>query len=271
MVIPLRPLHDNEYTPTPHPPLRKVIGVIDASHIKISPPPKSLRSQYCNFKQFYSVVLLAVVDNDGFFRWLYSGSPGSRRDNALFRKTSLLKKIQKEEDQALPQSERVLLTDGACLLADSAFAESSWMRTPVPSASTRREYFFNHKHAEQRSVEGNASGRLKRKFRCLEVGTMFNRKNAELISSSCVIVYNFILSHEGYLLDEARDADEYGGGNGLAGEQVDFDQTNNGTAQRRQPGEGVGGERSARHVEMDYLADSGLIDKEWGASSSQDS
>ncbi|CAN0164218.1 unnamed protein product, partial [Laminaria digitata] len=211
-------------------PLRKVIGVIDASHIKIPPPPKNIRKQFYNFKQFHSVILMAVVDNHGFFRWFSADSPGSRRDNAIFRKTRLFKDIQ--NDQALPLTERVLLKDGACLLADTAFAESAWMRTPIPAANTRRESFFNHKHEQQRARAGHAFGRLKKKFQCLERGTMFNRKNAEAITSACVVLYNFVLSEEGFRLDETWDADEYGGGNGLAGEQVDLDQTKNGTAQR---------------------------------------
>lgn len=145
-----------------YPPSKKVVGIIDASHIAVPPPSSAHREKYLNFEHFHSVILMAVVDNRGFFRWLSCDSPGSRRDNVIFRKTQLFRTLQ--EDQVLPRSERTLLADGACILGDTAFAENSWMRTPIPSPSTRREKFFNHKHADQRAIANFAFGRLKWKF-----------------------------------------------------------------------------------------------------------
>lgn len=47
---------------------RKVIGGVDGSHIRIPGPDEELLLAYYNCKKFYSIVILAIVDNVGKFR-----------------------------------------------------------------------------------------------------------------------------------------------------------------------------------------------------------
>lgn len=122
-------------------PYRNVIGAIDGSHIRIPAP-------HYNYKQFYSIVLFAICDNRGMFRWFASGAPGSSGDSGIFQRCRFHRDILAE--QLLPMDERVLIANGASILGDSAFAESSWLRTPITAASTRPECFFNYAHSSYR-------------------------------------------------------------------------------------------------------------------------
>ena len=44
-----------------------MVGAIDGSHIPISAPCEAAQRSYYNYKGFFSVVLLAIVDNEGLF------------------------------------------------------------------------------------------------------------------------------------------------------------------------------------------------------------
>lgn len=109
------------------------------------------------------------------------------------------------------------MADGGCILGDSAFAESPWLRTPIPAPSTRSERFFNWKHSSIRFRVEHAFGRLKWKFPALKRGLLFKLDHAPVIMDTCVVLYNFFLAHEGDLVLRIRRRRPDEGGRGLVG------------------------------------------------------
>lgn len=138
-------------------PSRNVIGGIDGSHIKIPGPEEDLLLAYYNYKKFYSITLLAIVDNRGLFRWFTSGAAGSCGDSGVLQATSLYKRAQAELTK--PAKERNIFADGSCILGDSAFSEGPWLRTPFTLPSSRVERYFNYKHSSMRMRVEHAFGR----------------------------------------------------------------------------------------------------------------
>ena len=123
------------------------MGAIDGTHIKVS-PPEALPKAYYNYKHFYSITLLSIVDNEGLFRWFCSGAPGSCGDSGILQHSQFFNAAEAERTK--PAATRRVLANGAVILGDSAFAESDWMRTPILKPITRAERFFNYKHSSHR-------------------------------------------------------------------------------------------------------------------------
>lgn len=133
------------------------MGATDGSHIKIPGPDETKLLAYYNYKKFYSIILLAIVDNRGLFRWTCSGCPGSCGDSGVLQSADFYKRAMAE--LAKPGAERSLIVDGSCILGDSAFAECPWLRTPYTMPVTRAERYFNFKHSSMRMRVEHAFGR----------------------------------------------------------------------------------------------------------------
>ncbi|KAL3192606.1 hypothetical protein MRX96_058828 [Rhipicephalus microplus] len=52
------------------------VGALDGCHFPVS-PPKKYASDYYNYKGWYSMILLALVDHRYRFRYTNVGSPGA--------------------------------------------------------------------------------------------------------------------------------------------------------------------------------------------------
>lgn len=85
--------------PFPTPALRNVIGEIGVTHIRGPKLPLNIRNQHTNFNGFFTTVLIGIVDVHDSFLWFESGAPGSLRDDAVLKKTSLYRQIQAEQQQ----------------------------------------------------------------------------------------------------------------------------------------------------------------------------
>ena len=70
-------------------------GAVDGCHIPLKCPKGGLESakEYHNFKNFYSIVIMAIVDANKRFTWASSGYPGNSHDAIIFQSTSLFSKI----------------------------------------------------------------------------------------------------------------------------------------------------------------------------------
>ena len=64
------------------------IGAMDAKHVAIKAPPRS-GSAFYNYKEFFSIVLLAIVDALGRFIWYDIGANGRNNDAGIWRCTEL--------------------------------------------------------------------------------------------------------------------------------------------------------------------------------------
>lgn len=93
-----------------------IVGMIDGSHITIR-KPKERGVDYYNRKDYYSIVLQAVVREDLRFTHLYAGWPGKVHDARIFRCSSLQTNGQE------------MCGDGH-LLGDSAYPNLPFLLTP---------------------------------------------------------------------------------------------------------------------------------------------
>ena len=69
------------------------VGALAGQHIAMKKPKKS-GSEYFNYKVYFSLVLLALVDAEYKFLWVNVGSSGSLSDVHIFNPSRLRRKIQ---------------------------------------------------------------------------------------------------------------------------------------------------------------------------------
>uniref|UniRef100_A0A182UMB0 DDE Tnp4 domain-containing protein n=1 Tax=Anopheles merus TaxID=30066 RepID=A0A182UMB0_ANOME len=72
------------------------IGVIDARHVKIRKPLHTDKD-YLNYKGFYSIVLLGIVDASANFMYVCVGGKGSIADGGMLRNASYHSKFEHHE------------------------------------------------------------------------------------------------------------------------------------------------------------------------------
>ncbi|KAH6936453.1 hypothetical protein HPB50_017562 [Hyalomma asiaticum] len=68
------------------------VGALDGCHIPVS-PPKEHATDYYNYKGWYSIVLLALVDHKYLFRYVNVGSPGRCHDAYMYRQSALAEMV----------------------------------------------------------------------------------------------------------------------------------------------------------------------------------
>ena len=104
---------------------------LDGCHIPIKCPPGGLEAgkEYHNFKNFYSVVLMAMVDSNYRFVWGSCGYPGNFHDAIIFKSTNLWYSIH---DGLLPSVGKSFdeVNVPPLITADSAFPLRTWLMKP---------------------------------------------------------------------------------------------------------------------------------------------
>lgn len=129
-----------------------VIGMIDGTHIQIKKP--SVRGiDYYNRKDYYSIVLQAVVREDMRFTHVYAGWPGKVHDARIFKNSELY-------------ANGLRMCGEGHILGDSAYPNLPFVLTPFRDNGhlTRDQKKYNQVHSSIRVTVERAFGLLKGRF-----------------------------------------------------------------------------------------------------------
>ena len=171
-----------------------ICGAVDGKHVAVRCPAKS-GSVYFNYKKFYSIILLAVVDANYKFLYIEVGAPGSAGDSGTWRDCSLGHAVE-ENRAGLPEPEPLHGIDvdmPYSLVGDDAFALRNWMMKPYPSRQlTREQRIFNYRLSRALRIVENAFGILANRFRCLLTTMLQEPKTVATIVHAACVLHNFI-------------------------------------------------------------------------------
>ena len=170
-------------------------AAIDGCHIPIKCPPGGLEAckEYHNFKNFYSIVLMGLVDSHYRFVWGSCGFPGNSHDAVIFRSTDLWNSIQ---EGFIPTIGKAVgdITVPPLIVGDSAFPLRSWLMKPFTNAVlTPQQHYFNYRLSRARMVTEAAYGQLKGRWRVLLRKSESSRDQARITTLACMVLHNICI------------------------------------------------------------------------------
>jgi len=153
-------------------------------HIVIECPVNS-GSNFFNYKGTYSIVLLALVDDNYNFTCIDIGAYGSMSDAGIFNKSALKKAIE-ENLLDIPE-------DGV-ILGDEAFPLTSYLMKPYARRNilSKKEKIYNYRHCRARRIVENAFGILASRFRLFRRPIPLAPTTVVKITKAACSLHNFI-------------------------------------------------------------------------------
>ena len=201
------------------------IGAADGKHVRILHPRNS-GSEFYNYKGFFSVVLLAVVDADYKFIFADVGCQGRISDggvlrNSLFWKALVNDSLGLPQPRLLPESADKSL-DGSYtqnplpfyLAGDDAFPLENNIMKPYSQRNLSDEKrIFNHRLSRARRISENVFGILTSRFGVFSTVICTKPESAVNIVLCAIALHNFLRSRvpERYIPTGALDMENSNG------------------------------------------------------------
>lgn len=188
------------------------LGAIDGKHVALRKPAKS-GSLYYNYKGFFSIILMAVVDAEYKFLWVDVGTNGACSDGQVFNDCELKEMVEKDK-MGIPAPEPFPNEDRDIpyfFIGDDAFALRTWLMKPFSKRDlTRQEQVFNYRLSRARRIVENAFGILVNRFGCLLTTLRVTPSTATDVVMACCILHNLLRNANAAvprgLVDEEDDA-----------------------------------------------------------------
>lgn len=180
------------------------IGAVDGKHIRMI-KPKHSGSLYYNYKQYFSIVLLAVADTEYCFRFVDIGSYGKHADSTIFQESNLWKEIQGNtmkipKPNILPGFHEVL---PYAFVGDEAFGLSTNLLRPYSGHNlVHNKKEFNYRLSRARRYVECAFGILSNKWRIFHRPLNVNVDFATDIVKACCILHNFVRRRDGVRFED---------------------------------------------------------------------
>ena len=170
------------------------IGALDGKHISIRKPPLS-GSTYYNYKHFFSIILLALVDANYKFLFCSIGAQGRCSDGGVFGESDLNKAL---DTNAINVPDPAPLPGGDepfpfCIIADDAFPLRNYLMKPFPHRNLeKRKRIFNYRITRARRCVENAFGIMANRFRVMLSPIILRPAKVKVIVQAACVMHNML-------------------------------------------------------------------------------
>uniref|UniRef100_A0A182RWH6 DDE Tnp4 domain-containing protein n=1 Tax=Anopheles funestus TaxID=62324 RepID=A0A182RWH6_ANOFN len=174
----------------------RALGALDGKHIRI-PKPIDSGSDYYNYKGYFSINLMAIVDANYNFMYVDVGGKGGISDGGIFR-NSRIHALFENNELNIPEPKELRVPYGIkvpyMLVADKAFAFTNYCIRPYGgyniAGSLKRN--FNYRHSRARQVVETAFGILSNMFRIFHTSINLQPDVVTTVVLAAIHLYNFI-------------------------------------------------------------------------------
>ncbi|PNF36799.1 hypothetical protein B7P43_G09636, partial [Cryptotermes secundus] len=174
------------------------LGSIDGKHITIKCPNNS-GSKYFSYLKKYSIILMAIVDDNYKFICIDVGGYGKNSDGGIFEASAMGRKIADgtfsiPADRSLPGQNELT---PCVLIGDEAFPLRPNIMRPFPYRQPRQDYrkeIYNKRLCRARRVVENAFGILAQKWRIFLRPIQVKVETTISIVKAACILHNYLRS-----------------------------------------------------------------------------
>ena len=169
-------------------------GAHDGKHVAMRCPPNT-GLLFHNYKGFFSLVLLALVDADYQFLWMDIGGYGSMSDSQIFNESELKEYLEDEtigfsDPDTLPNDDQNM---PYFILGDDAFGLRTYLiKTDSQRGLTKEQLINNYRISRGRHVVWNAFGILAQRWQLLLTTLMQEPEVVRAITVACVCLHNLM-------------------------------------------------------------------------------
>ena len=170
-------------------------AAIDGCHIPMKCPAGGQEAckEYHNFKNFYLIVLMSIVDSHYRFIWGSCGFPGNSHDAVIFQSTDLWNSIQEGLIPSIGKSVGGIDVP-PLIVGDSAFPLRTWlMKSFTNAVLSPKQRYYNYRLSRARMVSEGAYGQLKGIWRVLLCKSKSNRDQVRITTLACMVLHNICI------------------------------------------------------------------------------
>lgn len=152
-----------------------------------------------NYKGFNSIILLALVDANYRYLYIYVGANGRANDAAVFHESSLCKGIETNffdfpEDETVPRIEGKF---PYVIVGDDAFRLGRRIMKPFGQRATVEQKVFNYRLSRARRISENVFGITANKFQIMQKEINLSIHKVEQIVMAVCVLHNYIRDEDG--------------------------------------------------------------------------
>jgi hypothetical protein len=184
------------------------IGTIVGKHIRVTCPSHS-GSLYYNYKQYFSILLQAVVDADCRIIAVNIGAEGRQCDSANFRSSCLFRMLESDCLNIPPEREipGTNIKIPFVLVGDRGYPLLNYLMRPFGQRNADdMKRVYNYRLSRARRSAECTFGIMASQWRILQKAIETNVDTAISITKAVCILHNFLMTHErAQLPQEERD------------------------------------------------------------------
>ncbi|XP_069597387.1 uncharacterized protein [Ranitomeya imitator] len=166
-------------------------GALDGKHVRITQPPHS-GSFYYNYKGYFSVILMALVNANYEFVSVSVGINGRLSDGGVLELTDFGDRL-KENKLALPPNSDTTGNMNFVFVGDEAFPLHPNLLKPFSQKTlTPERRIFNYRLSRARRVVENAFGIMANRFRVFHTAMNMKLSSIDSVVLACCVLHNFL-------------------------------------------------------------------------------